>query len=154
MRSIRSGLSMVLATGLLLGLAGAAVAKSDRVPGFAGQRFTTTLLGINEVPVPDSGDPDGSGTATVVLNSGQGTICWYLTVSGIAPATAAHIHEAPAGSAGGVVLPLSAPTDGDSSGCAGGQDALIAEIRANPEDYYVNVHNLIYPGGALRGQLG
>ena len=152
MRSIRSGLSMVLATALLLGLAGAAVAKSDRVPGFAGQRFTTTLLGINEFP--DSGDPDGSGTATVVLNSGQGTICWYLTVSGIAPATAAHIHEAPAGSAGGVVLPLSAPTDGDSSGCADDQDALIAEIRANPEDYYVNVHNLDYPGGALRGQLG
>ncbi len=29
----------------------------------------------------------------------------------------------------------------------------VAEILANPENYYVNVHNAEYPAGALRGQL-
>ena len=31
--------------------------------------------------------------------------------------------------------------------------ALAQEILSSPEDYYVNVHNAEYPGGALRGQL-
>jgi hypothetical protein len=28
------------------------------------------------------------------------------------------------------------------------------ELIRNPEDYYINVHNAEFPGGALRGQLG
>ena len=38
--------------------------------------------------------------------------------------------------------------------CANAGDEVAAEIRANPADYYVNVHNATYPGGAIRGQLG
>ena len=30
---------------------------------------------------------------------------------------------------------------------------LIADILENPENYYFNVHNTEYPGGAIRGQL-
>jgi hypothetical protein len=118
----------------------------------SGRTFTTTLTGAAEVPGP--GDPDGSGTATISLNHGLGRVCWQLTVSGIAPATAAHIHVGPAGVAGPVVVGLSAPTSGSSSGCVDGvnQD-LIKAIIQNPENYYVNVHNAEYPAGALRGQL-
>ena len=74
-----------------------------------GITFSATLTGDAEVPGP--GDPDGSGTATLRLNPGQGEICYELTVSNIAPATAAHIHEGPAGVAGPVVVPLD-PTNG------------------------------------------
>jgi hypothetical protein len=81
-------------------------------------------------------------------------ICYTLSVTGILPATAAHIHEAPAGMAGGVVVGLEAPTDGSSSGCVMVSREEAKDIAKNPENYYVNVHNMPYPGGALRGQLG
>jgi len=117
-----------------------------------GRTFTTTLSGAAEVP---PADPDGSGTATITLNYGQGTVCWEITVSNITlPATAAHIHEAPVGVAGPVVVPLSAPdASGSASGCATVDRAEIKDIIQHPEEYYVNVHNADYPGGAVRGQL-
>lgn len=122
-------------------------------PAAAGGRpLSADLTGAAEVPGP--GDPDGSGSAHVTLNQGQGEVCFHLTVSDIAPATAAHIHVGEAGTAGGVVVGLAPPTSGSSSGCVSGVDAdLIKAIRQHPEVYYVNVHNAEYPGGAVRGQL-
>ncbi len=118
----------------------------------SGRRFTTTLTGAAEVP---PGDPDGMGTATITLIPGAGQVCWEIQVSGITlPATASHIHEAPAGVAGPIVVPLSAPdATGFSSGCTSVSRQQILEIMQDPEEYYVNVHNTDYPSGALRGQL-
>ena len=123
-----------------------------------GRQFTTTLTGeaeVNAQGVPNQGDPDGTGTATITLNYGQGTVCWEISVSGITlPATAAHIHEAPLTAPGPVVVPLSAPdASGFSSGCTTADRELIKDIIQHPEEYYVNVHNVDYPSGALRGQL-
>ncbi len=116
-----------------------------------GRPLSTTLTGAAEAPGP--GDPDGSGSAFITLNHGQGEVCFELTVSGIAPATAAHIHVAPAGVPGPVVVPLAAPTSGSSSGCVSADPDLIKAIMKHPEEYYVNVHNVDFPAGALRGQL-
>src|SRR5687768_7009438 len=121
-----------------------------------GRKFTTTLTGEAEVTpegVPNQGDLDGIGTARLRLNQGQGEICYELNVSGIVPAAAAHIHVGPSTTTGPVVVPLSPPTDGSSSGCVSVDPELIKAIRQNPEEYYVNVHNAAFPGGALRGQL-
>ena len=123
-----------------------------------GRKFTTTLTGeaeVNAQGVPNQGDPDGIGTATITLNYGQGQVCWEIQVSGITlPATAAHIHEAPVTAPGPVVIPLSAPdANGFASGCASADREEIKEIIQHPEDYYVNVHNTEFPAGALRGQL-
>ena len=112
---------------------------------------STSLSGAEETPNP--GDPDGTGFAELILNQSQGTIIYTITVAGIEPATMAHIHEAPAGSAGPVVIGLMAPTTGTSSGTVQLSKEKIKEIRKNPEDYYINVHNAEFPGGALRGQL-
>lgn len=103
--------------------------------------------------MPGPGDPDGSGFATLRLNPGLGEICYSITVSDIEPAAAAHIHEAPAGTAGPVVVGLEPPTDGSSESCATADRALVKDIMKNPSDYYVNVHNADYPAGAVRGQL-
>ena len=118
----------------------------------SGRPLDAVLTGAAEVPGP--GDPDGRGTADVRINPGQLSICYALTVSGIAPATAAHIHEAPVGEAGSVVVTLSPPTSGESSGCVQVTRELARDILRSPADYYVNVHNTEYPAGAVRGQLG
>ena len=116
-----------------------------------GRKLTTELTGAAEVP--KVGDPDGRGTAALRVNVGQSRVCYQLSVRGIASATAAHIHEAPAGVAGPVVVPLAPPRNGGSSGCVTVSRELARDIVRHPADYYVNVHNQDFPGGALRGQL-
>lgn len=116
----------------------------------AGRPLSAELSGMQE---PGGGDPNGTGYVELSLNQGQGTITYTLYVENIDPATAAHIHIGPAGAAGPVVVGLSAPTTGMSSGVVEVSPELIKAIRRNPENYYVNVHNPMYPAGAVRGQL-
>ena len=107
------------------------------------------------------GDPNGRGEVYVFgIDGDSTTLCYVLLVDEIAPATAAHIHEAPARVNGAVVANLAAPADGDAADCLTEGEAgkfptgeKVADILANPGSYYVNVHNADYPGGALRGQL-
>jgi hypothetical protein len=135
-----------------IGSAAAMVATPLLAQDNSGRRFTVALEGEQEVG-GRGGDLDGTGTATLRINPGRGQLCYTIRVSGIAPANAAHIHEAPAGTNGGVIVPLNAPTNGTSSGCATVSRELALEIIRDPADYYVNVHNAEFPGGALRGQL-
>lgn len=118
----------------------------------AGRPFTTTLAGPSEVP---AGDPDATGTATVWVNPGTGTVCYSWSVSNAAtPIAAAHIHHAVAGVAGPVVVPLppTGPSSGD--GCTTGvARSLALDIIQHPWDYYVNTHNAEFPTGVARGQL-
>ena len=146
MRKVQTfGLLLALAL-LAFGISG--VAQQDK---HGGRPLSTTLSGAAEVPGP--GDPDGSGTATITLNPGQNQVCFELTVSNIAPATAAHIHVAPADKAGPVVVGLTAPTSGSSKDCVTLEQQKIIEIIKTPSAYYINVHNAEFPDGAVRGQL-
>jgi hypothetical protein len=126
--------------------------------GAQGRPLSTTLTGSAEVPGP--GDPDASGTVSIALNQGQGEVCFALTWENIdGTVVAAHIHEAPVGVAGPVVVPLFVDTSfsgtGSLSDCvAGVSEELIKDIRQNPADYYVNIHSTVFPAGAIRGQLG
>lgn len=113
--------------------------------------LSATLTGAAEVPGP--GDADGSGTAEIYINQGQGTLTYVINVENIGTATGAHIHEAPAGAAGDIVVRLAPPANGGSAGVVPITKELAKEIRKNPEMYYVNIHNAEFPRGALRGQL-
>ena len=153
MKQRRLFATLLLAAIAALAIAGPASAAKLGVGGAdqGGRQLTTTLTGEQEVPV--LGDLDGIGSATVTVNPGQGLVCYELSVSGIETATAAHIHEAPVDVAGPVVEDLLPPTDGSSSDCVEVDRAEAKDILKNPADYYVNVHNVEFPGGALRGQL-
>lgn len=117
-----------------------------------GRPFQADLAGTNEVP---PADVTATGTVQLWLNPGQGSVCFVLTASGLsAPAIAAHIHAAPSGVNGSVVVPLSVTADGSGSGCVENVSRdLIGAIIHDPSAYYVNVHTTAFPGGAIRGQL-
>jgi hypothetical protein len=134
---------------------GTAPASADRLPGSShgGRPLAAELSGGNETP-PNATTATGSARFTV--NAGQNEVCWEITFSGLAgPATAAHIHVAPPGVAGPIVVPTPVPaaTSGTGTGCATVDDALAQAIKNNPGDYYVNVHDAPFPGGQIRGQL-
>ncbi len=102
------------------------------------------------------GDPQGSAVLDLFLGASEGVICWEISaVTGVAlPSTGFHIHEAPAGQNGPVVVVLGTVTASGDSDCLTGLDpALVADIRDNPADYYADLHNNEFPAGAIRGQL-
>ena len=142
---IMKSLAALAATTALI--ATAATAQSDN----GGRKLQTSLTGAAEVPGP--GDADGAGTAEITVNAGKNQVCYKLFVTNIAPATMAHIHEGAPTAAGPVRVTLGAPTSGTSSGCVTVARDLALEILKRPSDYYVNVHNAPFPGGAVRGQL-
>jgi hypothetical protein len=118
-----------------------------------GRPLSATLTGAAEVPGP--GDADGRGSATIRLNQGQGKVCFFLTASNITlPAIGAHIHVGASTAFGAVVVTLTPPdATGVSFGCVSASPDLIAAIRKNPSNYYVNIHTTDFTAGAIRGQL-
>jgi hypothetical protein len=102
--------------------------------------------------------PNGSaafGTGVVSLSPDESRILVSLDWSGLSgPTTAGHIHEAPAGTNGGVAFNLSPP-----AAAAGSVIDLqfvptaqqVANGKAN--GWYFNLHTAANPGGEIRGQI-
>lgn len=146
---MRSTRRLSIALALALALASTVVLAGGAMAG--GRPMSIDLTGAAEAPGP--GDPDGSGTASFTFNPGQGEVCYEFSVTGVEPLTAAHIHVAPAGSPGPVVIPTPITSGTGGSGCVSADRDLIVAILMDPSAYYFNVHNVPFPGGALRGQL-
>ena len=146
--------------GLLLGLAAALALVAVVRPAFAApaaQQSVALMAELRGGPeeVPNPGDPDGTGSATVTLDMAGGQITFSINTANLTlPASAAHIHEGERGVAGPVVVPLTAPgADGTATGSVAADAALMQRIQQNPAGFYVNVHTSDYPSGAVRGQL-
>ncbi|MGB7479487.1 MAG: CHRD domain-containing protein [Burkholderiaceae bacterium] len=106
------------------------------------------LTGGQEVP-PVTTQAAGSGAITINDDhSVEGTI----TTTGV-DGTMAHIHHAPAGKNGPVIVPL------EKKGAS--QWTVPAGARLTDEQYqafkngqlYVNVHSAAHPGGEIRAQM-
>jgi CHRD domain/PEP-CTERM motif len=110
--------------------------------------YYAALYGANEFPGP--GDPDGFGAASVSIDNVANTVSWSIMALNIdLPLTGAHIHIGPAGTSGPVRVDFSAQFTG--SNVFDADSALITPASAS--GFYVNVHNAVYPAGAIRGQL-
>ena len=138
---------LTIATGVTLLLASCATGPAEPRANLA-----ATLTGIQEVPGP--GDLDATGTAEVRVDAREARVCWNLYVRQTDAATAAHIHQGPAGSAGPPVVTLTTPgPDGHSEGCLPIEEMLARRLVFQAHEFYVNVHTAAFPQGALRGQL-
>jgi len=121
--------------------------------------FVVSLNAANEVPRCASATNAARGVAIFrVTNEATGAVEWRLVANNLpGTPTAAHIHLAPAGVAGPVVQPLPI-TAGAENGVIGtgtfSNSALLAALRATPQNYYVNVHSNVCGPGAIRGQFG
>lgn len=135
------------------------------------RNFRTHLKGENEVPNPV--ETNAQGQATFKLSQDGESIHYKLIVANIENVMMAHIHNAPAGENGGVVVwlyPSSPPpqliegrfqgvlaegtiTADDLVGSLAGQslEDLLDEMKAG--NTYVNVHTPQNPGGEVRGQI-
>jgi CHRD domain len=107
---------------------------------------TSTAKGHTQIKVRTDGTIEFK---TQILNRGHETF------------VAGHIHQAPVGVAGPIVVPLFvSPTpatnarhirqSGVATPNAGTTGAAICQ---NPSAYYVNYHTTAFAGGAIRGQL-
>lgn len=145
--------------------------SSSTAPSATTPTFTATLLPANEVPPVTNAEASGSGSVTITFNTtpSSGTLTaapatFTVSLSGFPAGTtvvAAHIHRAPAGVAGAVVI--SANVSG-SNVLANGSGTLtlsnsspdlatVQDLLNNPGNYYFNVHSTANPGGFARGQL-
>jgi hypothetical protein len=100
---------------------------------------------------------------TLIKVRNDGTIAFKTQINNKNHETfvAAHIHQAPVGVAGPIVVPLfvapAPPTSarhikqsGVATPNAGTTGAALCQ---NPSAYYVNYHTTAFPAGAIRGQL-
>jgi hypothetical protein len=155
---------------LALGAVPAAVAAAP--PAERPMTFVTSLSGAEEVAEPPV-VTRARGTAIFRVSPDGTEMTYRLIVANIENVTMAHIHLAPAGANGPVVLwlyPEGPPaqliegrtsgilaqgtvTEDDLVGPLAGQTLsdLVDEITEG--NAYVNVHTLQFPAGEVRGQL-
>lgn len=112
------------------------------------QEVKVILTGSQEIP-PVTTSASATGVITVAADK---SVRGSVTVSGISP-TAAHIHEAPAGTNGPIIIPLVKTGDNVWSVPEGAKmtDAQFDSYKAG--NLYYNVHSATYKGGELRGQI-
>ena len=128
----------------LLGLGAPAGANPGGVPA----------IPLNTGQEADSVRTGAGGSFSYTINGNE--LCYTLTARDLsAAATAAHIHIGPRNIAGPVVVPLQvvSGTDWTVDTCITASAAVLSAIEASPGAYYVNVHNAVFPGGEIRGQL-
>lgn len=144
MSNRRSRVTATVMTVLLTTGSGAVLASPGQAHAPA-ERATVLTTSLRS-----SGDPNGSGSATIRLMAARNRVCADLSWRRIEAPAAAHIHEA---SDGAVVVDLTSSL-ADGTGCATGvRRSVIRAVIASPRKYYVNVHNATYPAGAVQGKL-
>jgi hypothetical protein len=137
---VKQSLAASIITAAIL-IAGCATTSSSGGTG-------VTLSGSQEVPAVTTA---ASGRGAITVGTDR-SVSGSVSTTGI-NATAAHIHMAPMGQNGPVVIPLTKTADGAWSIPAGVKltDPQYDAFKAG--NLYVNVHSDANKGGEIRGQL-
>ena len=141
----------------------------SQLPGQAAVMiFNINANGAKEVTAggtPNQGDLDGTAIGTLTLDNGTGSgstgsATFSVTLANVDLTTLGghHIHQAPATTNGSIVIDFGDPDTIRSGSVLSGTvtgltAATITNIFATPGNFYYNVHNGAFPGGAVRDQL-
>ncbi len=142
---MRSSTGRVIASGAAIAcLAGASMADIIE--------FSAGLSGANEVP-PNASPAVGTLSGLFDTDTSTFSFSWEIQDLLGAPTGGAHIHNAPAGSNGGVVFAMSFgawnPVGADV--WAGMSQAHVDALFAG--NLYANFHTSQFAGGEVRGQI-
>lgn len=148
----------LVSVALVLAPAGPASAAHETSTAYqpGSSRFSIQLSGGD---VPEGGDPDGQGSATLDLNPQEETACFTITWNRLdGEVTALHLHVAARGSEGPHWIDFfndqRFPGAQDNrSGCVPTPRDKVDAVISRPADYYLNVHSTAFKKGAIRGQL-
>ena len=107
-----------------------------------------TLSGAQEVPANTS---TASGSSNIRVAHDR-SVSGGVRYTGML-ATVAHIHEAPVGANGPVIVPLVKTAEGMFAVPAGTLLTPSQHASYQAGNLYVNVHSAAYPAGEIRAQL-
>lgn len=115
--------------------------------------FVANLAGANEVPTVNS---SATGQGIMALNANATGVDYRIRVKDLEHSTMAHIHQAPTGVNGPIIVPLfngvgTFDEANPISGTAPVNTPIVFNLLAG--NYYVNVHTSHVPSGEIRGQL-
>jgi CHRD domain len=102
--------------------------------------------------VVGGGDDDASADWNAeVFTSGR--LCYFLDLEELDNASSVAIHRGAAGEEGAVVIALELPGPEGDEVCVTADTALLAEVVAQPDAFYVQIASSRHSNGAVRGQL-
>lgn len=113
------------------------------------QDFSATLSGAQEVPAVST---PATGVGHLQLDEFNNVVHYKIAVQNLTtPIQAAHLHQAPAGQNGPVIVTLAPFVNGVSTGHASLTAAQVAALKR--AGVYINVHTALHPDGEVRGQV-
>ena len=160
MRTIRLviGVSIALLAMLAAVALGTGTGASAQDFDPAHRTFSARLSGRQEVPPVAT---SGTGIAHFKLSEDGSALYYALIVENLQNVTAAHIHLAPRGVNGPIVVPLAVTVNGVASGTIteanltgplAGMTLVDLVVEMQQDRTYTNVHTVANPGGEIRGQ--
>ncbi len=115
-----------------------------------GSTYCAELRGAG--PGSDALDPEATGSARLEIEGT--TIRFRIRTRNLGKVVATHLHAGAVGVNGPMAHELNPGFTGELlEGSTSVAPEITSAVAADPSRYYVKLHSLKFPGGAIRGQL-